>query len=130
MTEGTREFEFIKSDRFVSQYTTQASMTSNLIDETIKNFPRRLVNAYAHMTGAGGAGDTVKLQKVASDGTTVTDISDAVDVSAKVDKQYFTFGTLDKAQYDLNNGEKLRILTASDALCRVTLEWAIFQATP
>jgi hypothetical protein len=128
MTEGTKDQEFARSETFISQYTTQASMTSNLIDETVKNFPRRLARADAIMTGAGGAGDTVKLQRVS--GGSAVDITDAVDVSGKADKTFFNFGTFDDAQLDFGNGDNLRIVTASDALCRITLTWLILQATP
>lgn len=128
MTEGTNTRDYISQDMFLIELESAAGMTGNVIDTRIYGFPFRVVNAGAIMTGAGAASDTLKLQKKV--GATVTDISDAVDVSAKADKAPYGFGTLDDAQMDIPNGGQLRVLTVSDALSRVWVLCMKMQATP
>lgn len=128
MTEGTNTRDYVSQDIFVVELETAAGMTSNVIDSRIYNFPFRVISAVCVKTGAGAAGDTIKLQKKV--GATVTDISDAVDTSAKADKTIYAFGTFDDAQMDINNGGQLRLLTVSDDLSRVTVTCMKMQATP
>lgn len=139
MTEATLQVKYASQDLFVMVVDTAASMTNNLCDFSpsgtsfsnggaASGFPFTVIGAKFSMTGAGGAGDTVKLQKVS--GGSATDITDAVDVSAKANKAISDFGTFDTAQADINNGDNLRIVTASDALCRVVITCVKRQPTP
>lgn len=124
MTEGTVNIQYGSAGLFVMQLESAAGMTSNRVDSAALKQPARLLMSRALMTGAGAAGDTVKIQR------NTTDISDAVDISAKVDKAPFDFGTLDDAQMDFGNGDTLGMVTASDGLCRVTCWFMERQATP
>jgi len=72
-------------------------------------FPFRVIDAYAVMTGAGGAGDTWKL----TDGT--NDITDTVDVSSAADKDIVPAGQLDDAYYRFSKTGEVRGITASGA---------------
>lgn len=83
--------------------------------------PHRLLHAWGVMTGAGASGDTAQLKK------NTTAISDAVDVSAKLDQAYFNFGTLDDAQMDFDDTDLIWLDTASDANCMVTMLFAQVQ---
>lgn len=76
--------------------------------------------------GAGGASDTITLQR--NDGTAVA-ISDAADFNV-ADNTIVNFATLDDAEMDFDNGDILRVVTASGAVGRVTALFAEFQATP
>lgn len=121
MPEGTVLTKYSTSDSiFYVHVRTAAGMTSNLKDTPVYQFPFKVVNAWGYMIGAGAAADTVKVQAVNSAGV-ARDITDAVDVSALADRARFDFGQIDDAGNSLVDGEKLRILTASDALCEVLI---------
>lgn len=98
---------------FVIQVATAAGTTEYRIWD--KSCPRscRIVDAWGVMTGAGGAGDTVKI----TDGT--NDISDTVDLSSLGDNDLFAIGELDDAYVDLAEGGSLQVEAASDALVRL-----------
>lgn len=129
MAEGTVNIQYSSAGEFVVQLETAAGMTANRISAADFKSPCRLLHAEAIMTGAGAASDTVKIQR-RTGASTRTDVSDAVDVSAKADKAVFAFGTIDDAEVDFGNGDAVELLTASDALCRVTFWFAERQATP
>ena len=82
-----------------------------------------VVLAWGVMTGAGATSDTVKI----TDGT--HDLTDTVDVSSKVDKAIFLFGTLDDAYRGVAAGTSLHAVNASGALVDVYL-LAIPKNTP
>lgn len=98
---------------WVVEVQTTASDTSKSVWDG--SCPRncRILDAWGIMTGAGAALDTVKL----TDGT--NDISDTVDLSSAGDTDRFTVGELDDAYTDISEGGSLKVVTASDALCRV-----------
>lgn len=77
----------------------------------------RIAAAFGVMTGAGDVGDTVKLVRVAS-GSAV-DITDTLSVAALGDKATFVFTSFDDGQNLILEGDLLRVVTASDALCNV-----------
>lgn len=91
--------------------------------------PSRVIWAQCVQIAAGGAADTAILRKRARTSATVTDISDACDCN-KTDKTVTDFATYDDAQTDLDNGDNLRVVTASGATVRVTVLLAEIQATP
>lgn len=129
MSEGTILTKYSTSDsHFLMGLRTAAGMTSDLKDFPALYFPYRVIRAWGIMIGAGAAGDTVKVQKVS--GGSATDITDAVDVSAKVDKAFFNFGTIDDAQFETTEGDNIRVLTASDALCEIWVECIKLVTTP
>jgi hypothetical protein len=75
----------------------------------------RVINWWVVMTGAGGGGDTVQL----TDGSGNA-ISSAVDVSAAGDNDIVSGGEVYDAYSDIPKySGDIRVVTASDALCRV-----------
>ena len=56
------------------------------------------------------------------DNTTVSEITEAVDVSALSDKDKWDVATVDDTYYDIDAGENLKIVTASGALSLVYVE--------
>ena len=77
----------------------------------------RVLGMSGIMTGAGAAADTVQLKD--KDDNVITE---AVDVSALSDKDKWDASQVDDAYYNLDAGDNLQIITASDALCRVYVE--------
>lgn len=77
--------------------------------------PKRFEVIYATgtMTGAGAAADTVVIQ---NNGTAITD---TVDLSTLGDTAVFDFADINDAQYRINKGGTLQVVTASAALCIV-----------
>ena len=73
----------------------------------------RIVLVWGLMTGAGAAGDTVKI----TDGT--NDITTAQDLSAKGDKALFPFIDIDDARRDVTAGIVLHAVNASGGLVDV-----------
>lgn len=73
----------------------------------------RVISVWGYMTGAGDSSDTVQ---ITTGGNAITD---AVDVSAKGDKDYFTVGEIDDTYNEIAKGEDISMTTASDALCRM-----------
>lgn len=116
-------FEHISGGLFVVQIQAEVPEVAAGQKVTFKG-PCRLLNAWAIMTGAGAAGDTVQIKK------NTTAISDAVDVSAKADKAFFNFATFDDAQMDFDDTDFVHVDTASDANALVTMIFAEMQATP
>jgi hypothetical protein len=100
---------------FAIQAQTAAGATEKVVFNANAPFKVRVLQAFGTMTGAGAAGDTVKL----TDGT--NDVTNAVDVSAKGDKATFQFGEVDDARHDIAANGTLKVVTASDALCLVTI---------
>lgn len=99
-----------------AKQTVAGTTTYTLFNHANQNFNFRVVNAWVVMTGAGGAGDTVKL----TDGT--NDITNTMSVAAAADKDVLSFSTLDDAYHTIGKGDKLQVVTASDALCLVYVE--------
>jgi hypothetical protein len=80
-------------------------------------FKCRVLGMRGIMTSAGGASDSVALQKNSS-----SVIIAAVDVSAMSDKDIWDASTLDDAFWDLNPGDLLKVVTVSDALSYVVVD--------
>lgn len=92
------------------------------IDIWSKNCPYKLrvVDAYCVMHGAGAASDAVTLKR--GDGAaseSFNNISEALDVSAALDKDIVRFASLDDAQWEIAKDESLRITSTSGALAEV-----------
>jgi len=129
MAEGTVLTKYSTGDsEFLIGVQTAAGMTSNLKDCPALNFPWQLIDAWVIMSGAGAAADTVKIQKVRA--ASATDVTAALDVSAFADNQMGRFVSIDDAQHEFQEGDNVRILTASDALCRVWIRGIKNVATP
>lgn len=77
----------------------------------------RVLGMSGVMTGAGGAGDTVQLQDGSGNA-----ITEAVPVNALSDKDKWDASVIDDAYHTIKKGEKLKIVTASDALSEVYVE--------
>lgn len=100
------------------------SVTTNATDSTYQllgggsgfNGRLRVIGFSGIMTAAGGAGDTVQLKD--KDGTA---ISEAVDVSALSAGDKWDASVIDSTYYNVDNGDKLQVVTASAALC---VAWA------
>lgn len=73
-----------------------------------------------YMTGAGGGGDTVVVNRVR--GATTAAITDTIDVSGKADKAGFECGSIDDATNTIADGDTLQVVTASNALCRLWID--------
>jgi hypothetical protein len=116
--------EYLSGGLFVVQIQAEVPEDAALQVSPAFLKPARLLNAWGVMTGAGAGSDTVQLKR------NTTALSDAVDVSAKGDKAYFNFGTLDDAQMDFGNGDTLLLDTVSDANAIITALFAERQATP
>lgn len=109
----------------VVNYTTTATASSFTLFN--KNFPfkGRLVYACGAMAAAGAASDTIKIQK--GDGAaseTFADITDAVDVSAKGDTDFFNFGEIDDANYTIPVNGSIKIVSVSAPQVEVTM-WIV-----
>jgi len=78
----------------------------------------RIIRFNGYMTADGATGDTVKLD----DGS--NDISPAIDLSAKSDKDSFSQDSIDDAYNDIASAGTLRVVSASDAKCKVFI-WAV-----
>lgn len=79
------------------------------------NCPKRLRVIYVHgtMTGAGAAGDTVVVRN------NTTAITNTASVAALSDQDVFDMTTINDAQYQVNKGGSLNVVTASAALCEL-----------
>lgn len=89
--------------------------------------PCRLVWAQGiKIGGAGGAADTIKIQR---DDGSAADITDAADYNV-ADGVVVNFATFDDAEADFDAGDIIKVVTASGAVGRVTALFAEIQATP
>lgn len=77
----------------------------------------RVLGMSGIMTGAGAASDTVQLQDKNSNA-----ITEAIDVSALSDTDKWDASQVNDAYYDVKPGDNLKVVTASDATCRVYVE--------
>lgn len=102
---------------FVYQCTNTASTTTVTCGPEQLEFPIRVIQAWGIMTGAGGAGDTVVLNKVS--GGVTNAITNTASVAAFSDTDQFDFSQINDANYRLTKGDKLSVTTASGALCEV-----------
>jgi hypothetical protein len=75
-----------------------------------------VVGLKGYMTGAGAATDSVVLKR----GTDA--ITDTIDVSALSDKDLFECASIDDAYNEIGASHSLNLVTASGALCRVSVE--------
>jgi hypothetical protein len=123
MAEGTIPVQYQSAGIFIVQLQTAAGMTGDRVSAAPFKHNCRLLFAEARMVGAGASGDTVKIQRLVPPSTR-TDVSPAADVSAIADNGPVPFATLDDAQMDFDAGDSVEVLTASDALARVTLWFA------
>lgn len=119
------QFDRVAAGLFVVQLETVAGTATYNFDN-FRN-PCRLLWAQGLATAAGGAADTIKLQKVT--GGSASDISNAADFNVS-DAVVVNFTTLDDSKLDFDHGDNLRVVTASGAVGRVTAIFAEFQATP
>jgi hypothetical protein len=78
-------------------------------------FKFKVLAIFGYMTGAGAAGDTIKL----TNGT--SDICAAVDVSAKADTDFFVAAKLDDAKYQIAKDGTLEVVVASDASAKLVI---------
>jgi len=95
-----------------------ATSTYSLENPGPKNF--KVTRAYGIMTGAGAAADTVLVQRIRA-GTT-TSITNTADLSVMSDTDQFDFGQINDANQQINQGDTLRVTTASGSLCTVYVE--------
>jgi hypothetical protein len=93
--------------------TTATGTTSSAAVPTGRKL--RVLDAWGVMTGAGAAGDTVKLANSGGG-----DITEAVDLSAKADTETFRFATINDAQWEVAAAATLNCTNASDAAVTVT----------
>lgn len=96
---------------FCFEVITVAGTSSYLVTEA--RFKFKVISFYTFCMGAGGAGDTVQLDKT----STSTHISDALDVN-DADNTLSMCTTIDDAYSTVLPGEKLIVTTASGAVVR------------
>jgi hypothetical protein len=89
----------------------------------------RVIGFRGVMTGAGAASDTVRLYAVARLTGTATAITEAIDLSALSENDYFSCATLNETARKIMVGDSLRVDTASGALCTVCVELCPHQET-
>ena len=79
----------------------------------------RVTTAWVVMTGAGAGGDTVQLTNQSGNA-----ITEALDVSAFIDGRQAHFQNVNDAYTDITKWSgDIFVVTASDALCRVYVEF-------
>lgn len=81
-------------------------------------FALRVTRVRGIMTGNGAAGDTVLVRDEADNA-----ICNTIDVSALSDKDTFEESSIDDLYWDIDKGEDLTVVTASDALAYVMVEF-------
>jgi hypothetical protein len=93
------------------QVCVAATTTYNLFPQGFER-SARVVGFRGVMTGAGTASDTVRLAAVDGTTGTATNITEAIDVSALSDNDWFSAASLDDTARSLKVGDYLRITTA------------------
>lgn len=85
----------------------------------------KVKNAYGVVTGGAGAG-TIVINRLASDGTTATAITDVGNIVGLglADTELFDFSEIDDAAMEVTRGLNLQIVTTGNCLALVTVECA------